>query len=175
MKLDRLHTAAFSGHRSFKTGAGSLFEPHGADDRISAGERLRAIVSKLADQGYTHFLCGMAEGFDLLAGETVLSLRAEYPHLKLVAVIPFPGQASSFDRAARTLYDRVLTAADAKIMISPSYSSDCFLRRNDWLVDNASVLVCRFNGTKGGTEYTVRRAIGSGLKIINIAAGDSLP
>lgn len=169
MKPDKLHTAAFSGHRSFKTAAGSLFAPDGGEDRDVIVSRLRDTIKKLADEGFTHFLCGMAEGFDLLAGETVLSLRGEYPQLTLIAVIPFTGQASRFDAVSRELYERVLSGCAARLTISAEYTGDCFFRRNDWLVDNASVLVCRFNGSKGGTEYTVRRAVRNGLRVINIA------
>lgn len=168
MRPDRSHTVAFSGHRSFKSGRGSLFSPAGGDDPETISERLGSTIRKLVEEGFTHFLCGMAEGFDLLAGEAVVSLRKEYPHLRLVAVIPFPGQASGFDADTRERYDQLLAAADESLIICPSYTSDCFLRRNDWLVDNASVLLCRFNGSKGGTAYTVRRAISTGLKIINL-------
>ena len=149
-------------------GGGSLFASPGDRDPEAILRRLTAIVRELAQDGFTDFLCGMAEGFDLMAGEAVLSLREEFPQLRLTAVIPFPGQADGFAAATRELYERVLSAADEKITVCPQYSADCFHRRNDYLVYNASALVCYYNGSKGGTQYTVRRALRNGLRVINL-------
>ncbi len=170
MKSEKSKTVAFSGHRSFKMNAcgGSLFDDPGRHDAAAIPQRLRETVRKLAAEGYTDFLCGMAEGFDLMAGEAVVDARDEFPGLRLTAVVPFPGQAAGLDGGVRETYDRVLAAADHKIVVCPEYGADCFHRRNDLLADRSSVLVCCYNGAKGGTRYTVKRALVNGSKIINL-------
>ncbi len=133
------------------------------DARLESG--LRALI----EQGYTHFLCGMAEGFDLMAGEKINDLKREFPHLRLIAVVPFPEQAERFSAMVRERYDALMANTDEVVTIFPHYRPDCFHARNNFLVDNSSVLVCYYNGTRGGTEYTVRRAISQKIKVSNLS------
>lgn len=130
----------------------------------------------------------MAMGFDLAAAEAVLACRdsetgsafspasAPDPHfpytpmpgLRLVAVIPFRGQESRFPAADRERFRRVLAAADHSVTLSPSYHAGCYAVRNNYLVEHAALLVAWYDGSPGGTHYTVRRALGRGLEFINL-------
>ena len=170
MKPERSKTVAFSGHRTFKmNGTGSLFDVDGWQEPATISELLRETIGRLAADGYTDFLCGMAEGFDLMAGEAVLAVRREFPGIRLTAVIPFPGQAARFSGEVRETYDRVLAASDRTIVVCHKYSKDCFFRRNLLLVQWASILVCYYNGSSGGTQFTVKQALLSGTKVINLS------
>lgn len=170
MKFDKSSTAAFSGHRTFKMAAAAdLFS--GAHDNTpeTIAERVRRAVAALYAEGYRDFLCGMAEGFDLLAGETVAAMRADHPAMRLIAVVPFMGQAAGFGSELRARYDDLLERADHVVVVSPTYSPDSFHRRNDFLVDNSTALICYYNGSKGGTAYTVRRALKAGVRVLNVS------
>ena len=50
MTCERSHTAAFTGHRTY---------------RGEAAEALAALLGDLHAEGYRRFLCGMALGFDM--------------------------------------------------------------------------------------------------------------
>lgn len=168
MVIDKTKTVAFSGHRSFKMAAGeqTLFSEN--VDTPDIAIRISKAIRQLYAAGYDTFLCGMAEGFDLMAGHEVLKLRNEFPDIRLLAIIPFPGQAASFSAETSDTYEYILGESDFQTTICQHYSYDCFHRRNDFLVDNSSVLVCYYNGSKGGTAYTVKRALQHGSRIINI-------
>lgn len=173
MTEDRLTTVAFTGHRTY-------------DGQAAAA--LRATVGELYARGFRTFLCGMAMGFDLAAAEAVLACRdsetgsafspaaAPEPHsphtpmpgLRLVAVIPFRGQESRFPAADRERFRRVLAAADHSVTLSPSYHAGCYAVRNNYLVEHAALLVAWYDGSPGGTHYTVRRALVRGLEFINL-------
>ena len=90
------------------------------------------------------------------------------PGLRLVAVIPFRGQESRFPAADRERFRRVLAAADHSVTLSPSYHAGCYAVRNNYLVEHAALLVAWYDGSPGGTHYTVRRALGRGLEFINL-------
>lgn len=92
------------------------------------------------------------------------------PGLRLVAVIPFRGQESRFPVADRERFRRVLAAADHSVTLSPSYHAGCYAVRNNYLVEHAALLVAWYDGSPGGTHYTVRRALGRGLEFINLHA-----
>lgn len=92
------------------------------------------------------------------------------PGLRLVAVIPFRGQESRFPAVDRERFRRVLAAADHSVTLSPSYHAGCYAVRNNYLVEHAALLVAWYDGSPGGTHYTVRRALGRGLEFINLHA-----
>ncbi len=166
MKIDRQHSVAFSGYRASKM-ARTL---DGADALRVLDERIYDAIMSLAEQGYTIFLTGMSDGFDLLAASAVLRLKEFKPEIELVAVVPFHGQSSSYSEQDKELYARVLAGADITLYLSYKYiSPKQFLCRNDFLVLNSSKLLCYYDGQRGGTMYTYNRAVKFGLGIVNLA------
>ena len=156
MKTEREITVAFTGHRTYDG---------------SCDEALRAAVRRYYERGFRVFLTGMAAGFDISAGECVAGLKGELPGLRLHCVVPFAGQRRSFGGEAGRRYDRLLELADDVTTLAPHYEPRVYHRRNDFLVDNASAVIAWFDGSAGGTEYTVHRALISGLKIENLWLG----
>lgn len=151
-------TVAFTGHRNLIGNQANLFDT------------TFKIICDLHAKGYTTFLSGMAEGFDLLAAEAVLQAKTIYSDIRLVAVVPFPMQAERFHPVNQRRYRTVLQQADQQITISQHYYRDVFLVRNDFLLDNASYIVCHYSGDRGGTMYTVNRAVRRNLSITNTCA-----
>lgn len=161
MIADSLTSVAFSGHRTYCG---------------DAADALHRTVGELYARGFRTFLSGMAVGFDLAAAEAVLELRERVPGVRLVAAVPFRGQESRFSPADRERFRRVLAAADSVEVLAPAYHRGCYAVRNDFLVDNACVLVAWYDGSPGGTRYTVRRALGRGLEVIDLhPAAPALP
>ncbi len=156
--MDKSQTVAFTGHRSV-TGI-SLAE---------LSHRLDKAIMDCYDRGYRRFITGMAIGFDMLAAEAVVRLRASRPDVHLMAAIPFPGQPARFSLEDRQRYIRLLEAADSQKMISAFYHSRCFHRRNDYMIDNASMLIALWDGKpSGGTYYTYTEALRRGLSVVNL-------
>ena len=156
MKIDRNITVAFTGHRTYD------------------GERndaLTAAVRRAYCDGYRIFLTGMALGFDMAAGECVSALKREFSDIRLVCVIPFAGQERSFGIDGRSRYSRLVAAADEVVVLADGYYPRAYHVRNDYLVDNASSVIAYFDGSAGGTGYTVHRAVQSGLRVDNIWRG----
>lgn len=110
----------------------------------------------------------MAIGFDLAAAEVSISLRNKLTDLKVVAVIPFEGMQNRFPASQRALFDKIVNKADEVITLALHYSPSVYALRNNYLVDNASAVIAYFTGEKGGTAYTVRRAMKNLAYIINI-------
>lgn len=121
--------------------------------------------------GFRTFLTGMAAGFDISAGECVAALKSELPELRLCCVVPFGSHRRSFAGASGIRYDRLIDAADEVVTLRLRYEPRAYHLRNDYLVDNASAIIAWYDGSKGGTEYTVRRAVSAGLEIENLWLG----
>ena len=125
-------------------------------------------IRNLYNKGFRIFMCGMARGFDLAAGECVLSLREELPEVQLWCVIPFRGQERSFSEVDRERFLRLTQYADEVVVLLEKYQAGAYHHRNDYLVDNASAIIAYYNGSEGGTHYTLRRAAKRGLPVVNI-------
>lgn len=126
-------------------------------------------ISTLYRQGFRVFLTGMADGFDTIAAKAVLRLKKERQDVKLIAVIPFRGQEDNYSAKDKHTYHQLLKQADNCVCLAESYTdNDQYLRRNDFLLENSSQLVCYYDGKKGGTMYTYNRAEKAGKPIINI-------
>jgi uncharacterized phage-like protein YoqJ len=153
--FDRQHTLCFTGHRHYSGGA----------DRE---ERLARAIEEAYAEGYRVFISGMAEGFDLAAAEAVLRLREKYPEVLLVAAIPFKRQTRGFSTDNKARYEAIIAAATEVVTLREHYTYRCYWERDDWMVAHSSRVVCWYDGSKGGTRYTVRSALTASLDIINL-------
>lgn len=113
-------------------------------------------------------MCGMAVGFDLTAAELSIALRNELKGLKVIAIIPFEGMQRRFSASQKSTFERIKAEADEVIILATNYSPSVYATRNNYLVDNSSAVITYFTGEKGGTAYTVRRAVKSLSQITNI-------
>lgn len=156
--VDRSKVACFSGHRKL---------PQDCTELQASLEK--AIIS-LIEQGVVFFGCGAALGFDQLAAETVLKLKEDYPHIRLIMVLPCPSEEQSlkWSKEQRDHYNELLRQADKVRVLSPRYTNSCMLDRNRHLVDNSAYLICFLREKHGGTFYTVGYAELQDLKILRI-------
>lgn len=156
----RRKTACFTGHRK-------MGEPIAEIER-----RLSGTVENLIRKGYLYFGAGGARGFDALASEVVLKLKATYPQIHLILVLPFDEQYShekNWTLAEIEQYHRLKKQASKVVVLAAGYSSGVYYRRNRHLVDNSSVCVAYMNRANSGTSYTVNYAKAKRLEVVNIA------
>ena len=155
---DTTKTAAFTGHRFIRY-----------NDKQRLRTELERAITICYDSGIRHFLCGMALGFDMLAAETQLAMKADRPDIRLTAVIPFRGQSYRFNPTDKERYRSILGKADNVVCLSETYFDGCYLRRNDYMLNHPSHIIAYYNGEpKGGTFYTCRRAEHMDLEITNL-------
>lgn len=114
----------------------------------------KEIVRLIEEENVKTFYCGMAMGFDLIAGETVAKLKRKYP-IKLIACIPFYEQDKFFSLEDKKRYAKLLKSCDEQVLISQNYYKGCLLKRNRYMVDNSNFLICYLRKDTGGTAYTV--------------------
>lgn len=111
----------------------------------------------------------MAMGCDFYFCEAVIELRRRYSDVTLEAAIPCPTQADTWPAAQRTRYYALLEKCDDKTMVSDAYSASCMQRRDRYMVDHASLLIAAFDGSAGGTRYTVEYALRRLVNVVDLA------
>ena len=157
-----MNNVSFTGHRDI--------DP----DRISRS--LRDTLEDLITNGADMFFTGGASGFDTLAAYTVLDLRAIYPWISLVLVLPCSPeeQTRSFSQQMKDDYYEILHSADKVEYVSETYTKECMKLRNQRLIDYADVCVCYYDESNfaSGTGQTVRMAQKKGITVINLFEGD---
>ena len=129
----------------------------------------KSIIESL-ESGYRCFLCGMAQGFDLLCANILLDIREqyeEYRDISLIAVLPYANHA--FKGGWGELHRIIKQCADEVVIISHKYTPNCYEQRNIYLIENSSLLICYWDGLEGGTANTIQLAKAQGLTICNIA------
>lgn len=158
-------TVCFSGYRPEKLPWG-----YDEDDPRCAAlkERLRQAVTDACEQGYRHFICGMARGVDTYCGEITLALRAQYPEITLEATIPCPSQPEGWTPEQQARWQALVERCDYETMVQDHYSVGCMQRRNRYMVDHARRLIAVFDGQEGGTRRTVEYAMRRGLEIVYV-------
>lgn len=159
---------SFSGHRPDKI-AGYNASPHSVE--VAIRKALAEEVVRLCSQGADTFLSGMAPGVDLWAADEVLRLRVEGRigrDVRLVLAVPYPNFERSFGVEWRPLYNEIMERADEVVYLSQGYYRGCYHRRNDYLAEQADVVVAYYEGSEGGTRYTLKRAEEWGRSVVNL-------
>lgn len=169
MDLDKNCACCFTGHRPQKFAFPLDCEN---EDYLKFNDKLESTIRLLVQRGITDFYCGGAYGFDLMAAETVLSVKNHNIGIRLFCVIPFKNQAALWSNKWQERYENVLRNSNETVMISENYSPGVYQKRNRYMVDHSSVLVAYFDGKPGGTKSTVNYAKARCKRIINIASDD---
>jgi len=156
-KEDSSKVCCFTGHRHIHETAELNYKLH------------EAIGDAITHENMQTFMSGMALGFDMLAAETVLSFKKVYPQIALHCILPCQTQDKYFSVADKKRYRDILSLADKVVYTSEDYSPWCMHVRNDYLVDNGDLVLAYLINNRGGTFYTVSRAVKKGIPIKNLA------
>lgn len=156
----------FSGYRPEKL-------PWGYDEADPGCVRLRLALFQeiclLARKGTARtFLCGMAMGVDLWCAAAVVAVKELFPEwgVRLVAVLPYEGQADAWPERVYLQYGTFRALADREVVLSPHYRPGCMQRRDRFLVNHAATLLAVYDGQPGGTQYTVGYACRKNRRVL---------
>ena len=168
--MNQDNTCCFTGHRPHRL-PWHENEWDGRCRRCAA--ELNRQVELAYRRGYRHFICGMAQGADLLFCEAVLRLKEEHPDVVLEAAIPYPGQADRWKAPQQERYRRLLAQCDLETCVQQEYTPGCMLRRDYYMVERSSLLIALFDGQpSGGTCKTLLYAIRHALDVIQLNPND---
>ena len=156
MIKDKNLTLAITGLRAQKL-------PWGFNENDKRFQKMKTQVTeyliKFIKNGYSTFYDGMALGFDLIALEILIDLKIKYPYIKIIGAMPCPNQDAKWTRAEKERYKNIKEQIDQSIVVSEKYyGKECMLKRNRFIVDNSDMLFALWDGTPGGTMYTIEYA-----------------
>ena len=152
----------FTGHRPNKLGGYEVPNPIYNSCYEALTKALREIKPKKA-------ITGMALGVDTWAALVCLDLEIPY-----IAAVPFEGQEGVWPQKSKWQYQSLLSTAEkVHYVCDPGYSPKKMQIRNEWMVDNADVVIAVWNGSNGGTANCVKYAMKQNKRIFRINPADN--
>ena len=85
--------------------------------------------------------------------------------MTLEAALPCAGQAKKWSSDDRSRWTQLVRQCDSHTLLQEHYDRHCMLRRDRYMVDQSSAILAVFNGTRGGTQYTLNYAMDHRLDI----------
>lgn len=167
MEEKRAYTCCFTGHRPNKLPWG--YREKGIKFFLFK-IKLKKIIKQAIKNGYEYFISGMALGSDVICAEIVLELKKKYSNIKLECAIPCINQTEKWNYNSLLRYNNILSKADKITYVSyAKYFNGCMTKRNNYMINNSSLLIGIYNGYFGGTKQTIDIAKNKqiGIKIIN--------
>jgi uncharacterized phage-like protein YoqJ len=139
------------------------------EDCYKIKELLRECILFAIDAGYTHFVSGMAQGIDQWAAEIIIELREEFPNIKLESAVPCQGHSSSWPTDAQRRYNKILDQCDIITRVSrDKYNPYLMIKRDEYMVDKADLLIATYGGVGKGTKHTYDYALSNNKMVLEI-------
>lgn len=165
MNWNANETLSVTGHRPHKLFGYSKMTK--GNQRIIANVR-KEIIRHIEEYNVNTFISGMALGIDMWFTEQVIWVRDNlYPHIKLIAAIPFEGQEKKWNDVDKETYFNLLDQCDkVHYVFRGIYKPHKMLRRDEWMVNSSMYQLAVWNGdTNGGTYHTYSYAKKKGKEI----------
>ena len=142
----------FCGHRQISNQAG-------------IADWLDLMLPSLIEGGATTFYLGGYGDFDQLAAAAVMRQKVSYPSIEAVLVLPYPNQKikdSNYDQTAYPIPGKV----PPRLAI---------VKRNQWMVEQADVVISAVIHNWGGAAKTLHHARQKGKVIFQYPLRDGEP
>ena len=94
----------------------------------------------------------------MICAELVLELKKKYPHIKLIGALPCKDQYCKWNSKQQVRYKKLIKQLDGIRCIYDKYEDGCMIERNEYMVNNSSLVIALFDGKSGGTAKTVKYA-----------------
>ena len=155
----------FTGHRNRDLPFGGNRNKQGMKCLVSS---LQLFIENAVDDGYDTFISGMAEGIDLICAEIVHNLITRKGFdIKLICAIPYKNQGAIELSSPLDQYIYNLVIQDCEtIYVSDKKSSDCYRKRNQFMVEHSSRIIGVVDSDKrrSGSFQTINMAKKAGLE-----------
>jgi uncharacterized phage-like protein YoqJ len=166
-KIIPAKTVFFTGHRNKDLFNGlEQTNPH----KLSVYEypRLQTLTESLVQEfwnaGYDTFISGGAIGFDQIAANAVLEVKRKFEYdsddMRIIIARPFPSQDAVWPSHVKECFRALLAKVDCVVDVDfDPYAPWKMQKRNEWMVDQASVGIACWNGKEhGGTWNCIQYA-----------------
>lgn len=108
------------------------------------------------------FYSGMDLGCDQFAAEAVLSLKHEFPQIRLECILPCETQHVKWNELQRDRFFYILEHCDTESMLQYAYTPDCIEKRNVYMIDHSDIVLAVWNSQPGEISRAISYAYETG-------------
>ena len=181
-------TICFTGHRPSKLGGYDWYTPKNKAIMEELKNQIIEIINS-TDEKQFKFICGGALGIDQMAFDIVEDIK--YTSLKFNPIcffseiaIPFSKQSCKWNYDGIKKYETQKSQADVCTYVDrlekykiKGYEEEIYYpakmqKRNEYMVDNADIVIAVWDGSKGGTGNCVKYAEKLGKRVVTINPKD---
>ena len=127
-------------------------------DSSEVAARLKKCINDLIEEGATEFYCGGYGEFDSLAAHAVLDAKATHPEIKSYLIIPYLNREYNKELYDGSIYPPIEDAL-------PRFAIS---KRNEWMVEQADVVISGVDHDWGGAATTLKYAKRKKKRIISV-------
>lgn len=127
-------------------------------EKIVVSKKLYDTIKILIESGAKEFLLGGYGDFDVMAAMAVKELKAEYPQIKSIIILPYLTKKYNSE-----LYDCSVYPELERI---PKKAA--IIKRNEYMVNKADIVISYVKYTYGGSYKTLEYAKKKNKQIIDI-------
>ena len=143
-------TVTFCGHKEI-------------NDPSTVRSALNSVLLILLSQGADDFLLGGYGAFDMITARAVHDLKRQHPDIRSTLVIPYLNRD----------YDSSLYDGTTYPPLEEIPKRFAITKRNEWMVEQADVVVAYVKHDWGGAAAALRYAERKNMRIINISSQKS--
>ncbi|MBQ7633844.1 MAG: hypothetical protein IJS88_07015 [Alphaproteobacteria bacterium] len=136
---------------------------------------LKELIKKQAirlieKENVTDFLVGQIGGFEQDAYDTVLNIKKEYPHIRVILVICSPTELNLIDKddSGYILHRRYFDDFICPDKCAVGYKRFCIIYRNRYIAQHTDFIIA-YNCYKGRVYQICQTAANKGVTVINLA------
>ena len=137
------------------------------DCEALAEKLMQALQKSVPQNEKVSFYCGGYGEFDALCARVCRAFRKSHPRCEVVLITPYITEAEQKklkDLQEKHLYDAIVYPPLESVPLRYAIS-----RRNEWMANEADLLICYISHTFGGAYKTVKFAQRKKKKIIHLA------
>ena len=141
--------------------------------------KLKELIKKQAirlieQENVTDFLVGQIGGFEQDAYDTVLEIKNDYPHIRVILVISRVSELNPIqkDYSGYIFYGRYFDDFIFPDKCATGYKRCCIIYRNRYIVENSDFIIS-YNRYKSRAYEFCRAATDKGVTVIELAGTDT--
>ncbi len=127
-------------------------------NREEVDVRLRKCINDLIEEGATEFYCGGYGDFDSMAARAVRDAKVVHPEIKSYLIIPYLNRDYNTELYDGSIYPPIEEAL-------PRFAIS---KRNQWMVEQADVVISGVDHDWGGAATTLKYAKRKKKRIISV-------
>lgn len=155
-EIEKQTACCFTGHRPEKL-------KRSEEEVISL---LKQAIDEAISGGYRIFISGMSRGVDIWAAEEIVRRKENGENLRLICAPAYKGTENSWGKEWKKRYLQVISGADDFYCQEDKYAGlHIYQKRDEWMVDNSSLVLAVYDGERGGTRNTIAYALKNGVKV----------